>query len=259
MVFLSATRGWIISLSLILLLAFILALPRNTKQITGLGLTLALFFLLGFSNSKIRDQAVYSFKRLSTLEAFTEGDISAEGTLYRLSVRGPKVMSKWEEDPIFGWDFSKPENTVTAMWEIRICMMTTGIGFILITGFLIHFSVKLFLRYLRMPRSNINRNSIPVFLIFLQGAHHSLNERSAIQCHGPAFAGHSPGCFLQPGVFTDRTNQSAIYERIMFKKTLPSARRDTQSIIFCFQYSPRCQKLLRFLKLMPAWEVRAYG
>ncbi len=171
MVFLSATRGWIISFSLILLLAFILALPRNTKQITGLGLTLALFFLLGFSNSKIRDQAVYSFKRLSTLEAFTEGDISAEGTLYRLSVRGPKVMSKWKENPIFGWGFSD-ETRKYGDGHVgnQNLLMTTGIvGFILITGFLIHFSVKLFLRYLKMPRSNINRDSIPVFLIFLAG------------------------------------------------------------------------------------------
>jgi hypothetical protein len=171
MVFLSATRGWIISFGLILILAFIVALPRNTKQIIGLTVTLALFFLLGLSNSKIRSQAVYSFERLSTLESITEGDITAEGTLYRLNLRGPKVMNKWKENPIFGWGFSD-ETRKYGDGHVgnQNLLMTTGIvGFFLIVGFLIYFSVKLFLRYLKIPRSYIYRNNIPVFLIFLAG------------------------------------------------------------------------------------------
>lgn len=171
MVFLSATRGWIISFGLILILYFILVLRRNTGQIIGLAVTLILFLLLGSSVSRIKIQAVYSFKRLSTLEAFAAGDITAGGTLYRLNVRGPRVMNKWRENPVFGWGFSdETRKYVDGHVGNQNLLMTTGIvGFSLIVGFLIYFCTKLFLRFLITPRSYIYRNSIPVFLIFLAG------------------------------------------------------------------------------------------
>lgn len=171
MVFLSATRGWIISFGLILILYFILILRRSSRQIIGLAVTLILFLVLGSSVSRIRTQAIYSFKRLSTLEAFATGDITAEGTLYRLNVRGPRVMNKWRENPVFGWGFSD-ETRKYGDGHVgnQNMLMTTGIvGFALIVGFLIYFCTKLFLRFLITPRSFIYRNSIPVFLIFLTG------------------------------------------------------------------------------------------
>lgn len=171
MAFLSATRGWIISFGLILLLYFALLVGGHAKQVTGLAVTLVLLCMLGYSNSKIRDQAVYSLKRLSTLEALSGGDITAEGTLYRLSVRGPKVMNKWKENPVFGWGFSD-ETRKYGDGHVgnQNLLMTTGIvGFNLITGFLVYFIAKLFIRYLKTTRSFIYRNCMPVFLLFLAG------------------------------------------------------------------------------------------
>ena len=78
MVFLSATRGWILSFTFILILSFFTVLRKQSTHLVRLLAVISIMLVAGLSNSRIRDQSVYSLTRLESLEALTEGDNTAE-------------------------------------------------------------------------------------------------------------------------------------------------------------------------------------
>ncbi len=65
-----------------------------------------LLAIIAFSIPKINKQINNAFERVLTLEAIVEGDATAGGTLTRLTERGPRVMNKFYESPVFGFGFS---------------------------------------------------------------------------------------------------------------------------------------------------------
>jgi hypothetical protein len=101
-VFLSATRGWIIAFSVIVLL-YLLLFPKNLKiSVSGF---LIILVLILFS-PKIERQITGSFSRFKTMNSLLQGDKTAGGSLERITVRGPRVMAKFKESPIWGFGFS---------------------------------------------------------------------------------------------------------------------------------------------------------
>jgi hypothetical protein len=104
----SATRGWMIASSFLLLGYFsygVLRLKMTRKTISSILIIIILGFVL--IPDTFKKNLISAFKRLETIEAIAEGDETAKGTLSRLSERGPRVLSKYSESPIFGFGYSK--------------------------------------------------------------------------------------------------------------------------------------------------------
>lgn len=170
MAYLSATRGWILSFSIIILV-FGLTSGINKKKVAGFVIFAAIVITLGLSNDMIRKQVNYASARLETLKSVAKGDITAEGTLSRLDIRGPRVMKIFRESPVFGWGFSDNSRKYADghVGNQTILLHSGIIGFVILIGFLAYFSIKLLLLYFQKGNQFVLRGGLPVFIIFLSG------------------------------------------------------------------------------------------
>ena len=171
MAFLSATRGWIISFSVIILFSFFFTKKFSFKRLVEFIIIASFLVVLGLSNDKIKRQVKYTNDRIQTLEAVALGDRTAEGTLARISERSPRVINKWKERPLFGWGGSDVAREYSdGHVGNQNLLMTTGlVGFVLLNGFLIYFCYKLYYAYKRTTSLFYLRNTIPVLIVFLIG------------------------------------------------------------------------------------------
>ncbi|HPI68630.1 MAG TPA: hypothetical protein PL003_05350 [Bacteroidales bacterium] len=103
----SATRGWMIATGIL----FLLTLAYYYRQIVSGRIFLTLIFTMGVGYlllpDNIRSNMASSFVRLSTVESVLEGDMTAGGTASRWDLRGPKVLTRFNESPVFGFGLSK--------------------------------------------------------------------------------------------------------------------------------------------------------
>lgn len=171
MAVLSATRGWIIAFGFIIFMFALLIQTRDTKKIIQLAVVAAILIFAGSRSGRIRDQVEYSRERLITIESISAGDPTAEGTLHRLDVRGPKVMRVWKESPLFGWGFSDTGFSASDghVGNQTLLMFSGLTGFLLLNGFFLWFMYMIYLAYNRTPRSAPFRKGYLVFIIFLTG------------------------------------------------------------------------------------------
>lgn len=169
MAFLSATRGWIISIGFILALFFVIV--QKGKNIISIAGLFAVLIIVGMTNSKIREQISFSVDRFMTLEALSGGDQTANGSLLRLTERGPKVLSFWEQRPVFGWGWSNVffENGDTHVGNQNILMHSGVVGFSLIIGFIIFIMMKMFSIYKGLNTQNNYKNTALAFIVFFVG------------------------------------------------------------------------------------------
>ena len=106
-ILLSATRGWIIALLILLSSVFFMKGYNLMKQFIRMLVMIGiLIYIVQIFYPSFLFQISKSFERLDTLEALTEGDLTAGGTLARLTERGPRVMKEFKKSPIIGWGFS---------------------------------------------------------------------------------------------------------------------------------------------------------
>lgn len=101
-IFMSATRGWVIGAAFVFL-GFALI---STKKFSRIAIAFIIILIGSLMIPKVHLQFEKSFERVSTLESLAKGDLSMEGTLTRITERGPRVMKKYYEQPIFGFGFS---------------------------------------------------------------------------------------------------------------------------------------------------------
>jgi len=169
--YLSASRGWIVFFATVILLTFIIALKISPKRLLGFGIVFAAFFFLGMDNPLIKKQAEFSMKRLNTLQVLAAGDITAGGTLGRLSERGPRVMKKWAENPVFGWGFSDVflDFDDSHVGNQNLLLFSGWVGFSLMISFLLYFCFKLLSRFLRLSQAIKNKKAYLIFIIMLLG------------------------------------------------------------------------------------------
>lgn len=102
-IFITATRGWFIAFTLVLIL-FFLSLGSIKKYVSVILITILMLFIL-LSIPLIRSQFNNVLDRLFTLEAVAQGDVSADGT----NERGDyaiHLFNLWKDRPIFGWGFT---------------------------------------------------------------------------------------------------------------------------------------------------------
>jgi|WetSurMetagenome_2_1015567.scaffolds.fasta_scaffold00614_4 hypothetical protein len=171
MAYLSATRGWILSFTIVIFLAIGLTSGISIKKIAGFTIFVIIVITIALSNQKIREQVGFASSRFKTLEAVTGGDVTAEGTLSRLDVRGPRVMKIFSENPLFGWGFSDTARKYTDshVGNQSILLYSGIIGFTLLIGFMFYFSIKLLLLYFKKGKQFVFKSGLPVFIIFLSG------------------------------------------------------------------------------------------
>jgi hypothetical protein len=170
-VFLSATRGWVLSFSFVLFFSFLFVLRFSAGRLFSLLLLAGLFLFGAQSLPIIGVQIENAVKRLLTLEKLAEGDLSAGGTLIRLNTRGPRVMKKWAQSPITGWGFS---NDFIKAQDVHVgnqnVLMHSGvIGYALMHFFFLFFMAKLFLRSIGLPRGSPTKHALLFFCIFFPG------------------------------------------------------------------------------------------
>ncbi len=104
----SATRGWMIA-STFFIISFFLYYSGKVLSARNTFTAVALILLLVFFMPQTLQQNFQgAFNRFTTLEALVEGDVTAGGTLSRLTERTPRVLSQFEKSPVFGFGFSQP-------------------------------------------------------------------------------------------------------------------------------------------------------
>jgi len=167
-VFLSATRGWVLSFSFALIFSLIFVLKLSGKRLLTIGV-LATMFLFGAQSLPIIGvQIQNAVKRLLTLEKLAEGDTSAGGTLIRLNTRGPRVMKHWAESKLTGWGFSSHymEHNDFHVGNQNILMHSGIIGYVLLHLFFLFFMSRLFFRSMNQPRGSPYKSVLLFFCVF---------------------------------------------------------------------------------------------
>jgi hypothetical protein len=169
--FLSATRGFILSFGFIIFLFFVFVQRLNLKRVFAFSFLFIALLLVGLSNKKVSTQIQFSIDRLLTLNSLAEGDISAGGTLIRLSERGPRVMKAWSESPVLGAGFSNYffKNSDFHVGNQNILFHAGVVGFLLLCGFIVYFIIKMLGCYFNASRGNPFSSTFLVFVIFLAG------------------------------------------------------------------------------------------
>ena len=167
----SATRGWIIGFSLIIIPTLIFTGIMRTRRILEFALITIPLLYWALFNPTINNQIAFARERLGAMEAIAGGDLSAEGTLQRLDYRSHRVMEAWRENPIFGWGLSDKgyEFSDGHVGNQSLLAMTGIAGFALLNGFIVLFIWKIFYVYNRSFRRVPDRNSLLVFAFFLVG------------------------------------------------------------------------------------------
>ncbi len=170
-VVLSATRGWLLgfSLSFILFLAFVLRLSFKRVATVGVAATVMIAGLLLIP--VVEKQFTNAFKRFTTLEKLAGGDVTAGGTLSRISERSPRVLDKWSETPITGWGFS---NTFFKYADFHVAnqniLLHAGIlGALIMGSFFIFYHGKLLARSLQLLPGHPMKDALLVFVVFFPG------------------------------------------------------------------------------------------
>ena len=167
----SATRGWIISFSLIIFLTLLFTGIMRTSRILEFMLITIPLLYWAVSNPTINNQMVFARNRLGAMEAIAGGDLSAEGTLQRLDYRSQRVMDAWRDNPVFGWGLSDKGYEYGDGHVGNQCLLAISgiVGFVLLNGFLIYFTWKMLYLYNKSFRRVSDRSSLLVFAFFLAG------------------------------------------------------------------------------------------
>ena len=182
--FLSATRGYILSIGFVIFLFFIFVQKLNVKQVFAFSFLFICLLFVGLSNQKVSTQIEFSIDRLLTLNSLAEGDLSAGGSLIRLNERGPRVMKAWSESPVLGAGFSNKffESDDFHVGNQNILLHAGVVGFVLLSGFIFYFISKMLSSYFNSSRNNPFSGTFLVFVIFLLGwiiVHSTSNQQFA--------------------------------------------------------------------------------
>ncbi len=117
-IFISATRGWIIATLILLSSIFFMRGFNFIKQFSSTVLILILFiYLLRIIYPSFILQTSLALERFKTLKFLIAGDPTAGGTLARISEYSPRVMAIFRESPVIGWGLS---DRYISSWNIHV-------------------------------------------------------------------------------------------------------------------------------------------
>lgn len=166
----TATRGWIIAIVFLLTGALVLLITSRllTRVSRLIALSIIIIVVISTQIPILKKQFRKSYERFATLENLVEGDLTAGRTLSRLDVRGPRVMTKFWESPVFGWGFSDEYNkSQDSHVGNQNLLLSVGIlGFIFVNGLFIHFCLKIY-NFSKISKIRANEGKAP--MIYLLG------------------------------------------------------------------------------------------
>lgn len=163
----SGTRGWIIS-SLFVILASFFFLNKVKLGIISISIFVVFTSILFVTlPHRYQDNITLIFERTSTVVDVIQGDLTARGTLSRITERGPRVMKKFGKNPALGFGFSKE---TTDFFDGHVgnqsILLQSGIfGFIILYIIILSIIYKLTRLYNKLSIRNSYKYPIGVFII----------------------------------------------------------------------------------------------
>lgn len=170
-VVLSATRGWLIGFSIMLVLYLVFVLKMSVKQTVSISFVAAIIVSLLMLIPVVGKQFTNAFVRFTTLEKLASGDATAGGTLSRITERSPRVMDKWSEAPVSGWGFSDEffKHGDFHVGNQNILLHSGIIGAILLLVFILFYHGKLLARSLQLLKGNPYKETLLLWATFFPG------------------------------------------------------------------------------------------
>lgn len=195
-IIMTATRSWFLGFVAVYLFYFILNLRflKSSFLYASIGIAFIVFLIMFMPS--LGSQIQQASGRLETIEELAKGDITAGGTLNRLTERGPRVMEGYKKSTIlFGAGFSNVyyEYGDGHVGYQNILLHSGILGFIVLFGFLINIYLKpygLSLKIRNPDQKYILRNLtlvIPAILIINSGTQfwgYTVNEISRVMFLG---------------------------------------------------------------------------
>lgn len=181
-VYLSATRGLVLALASFII-GYMVFIQKKSYIIYTL-IILTLFIAISTSVliyfPAVKEQFARSSERMLTMQYLFQGDLTAGGTLARLSDRGPRVYDQFIENPILGVGFSD------IFWEYSDAhvghhtMLLNGgiVGYCIFIFFCIYFIHKVIRTKNMLTPENPYNSCLIVLIIGFCGllVHHSTSS-----------------------------------------------------------------------------------
>jgi hypothetical protein len=165
--FLSATRSWIVVYVIMLTLYFVLVQKVSIKRILPFALVFLVLFFISRSIGNFSQWFENSLNRVSTIKLLLEGDVTAGGTLKRITVRLPRVLAGIEANPVFGWGFSSEGEQYLDhhVGNFSLIAQTGFAGFFLFLNFFVNFFRKILRWRNSFSGNNPYRKVLEVFML----------------------------------------------------------------------------------------------
>ncbi len=173
-ILITGTRGWILGY-LIVLPIFLAFTFQNVIRTLNVIFTILIGVTIGYlayvNIPILKNQIDSSVERLVTVEKIGEGDESAGGTLLRLTERGPRVMKKFLESPIFGWGFTgETKQYIDGHVGNHTILLVGGIvGGIIMLYLWLHFLLTMFSTWMKLSSDNPMKSALFVFIAMFFG------------------------------------------------------------------------------------------
>ena len=170
-IFLSATRGWIISYMLMITTFMIFHSSRLRRTLSVIFIALVFIGAIYQFIPNIKIQTEKVFDRLQSLELIIKGDITAGGTLSRVTERAPRVWIKFLESPVWGFGISDTyyKHSDAHVGHHNILLQSGIVGYFLFLYFWIKSNYLIFITRKRIGSNNRYRSVLPVFYIIFLG------------------------------------------------------------------------------------------
>jgi hypothetical protein len=106
-IFLSATRSWTV-VFVVLMGVYIFKISQNKERILKkIASFMIIFLALYLFVPKVNHAVQNALNRMATLEDLATGDVTAAGTLTRITKRLPRVLKGYKQSPVIGLGFTE--------------------------------------------------------------------------------------------------------------------------------------------------------
>jgi len=170
-IFITATRSWMISALFITGSYVFFMTYQRYNLILRLIIPFILVLLIIQFVPAVSQQVDLALHRYETVQYLVEGDITAGGTLERLSVRSPRVFAKFKESPIVGWGYGDEANEYSDghVGNENLLMHTGIIGYLFWLMLWLNFMLKMKLLNNKISVKNPYNNVPWLFITMLVG------------------------------------------------------------------------------------------
>lgn len=156
-VLLSGTRSWTVGFGTAIILWSLFSLKRVKKfLLPGLGV-IFLVFLIRYFSPIINQQLDMAMTRISTVELFVKGDITAGETSSRFDVRGPSVMKAFHTtNPLIGTGYSEYffEHSDGHVGHQTLLLQSGYLGYLMLNLFIVFMILKQLQQYFLSKAEN---------------------------------------------------------------------------------------------------------